>query len=84
MSEARTFTFEVAEGKTAGDVMAKSKSKARQVGIALVGDEAGGRFEGTAEGRYVVEGRTLKVEVVKKPAFVPWRVIESGLGKMFA
>jgi hypothetical protein len=83
MSEGRSFEFQVAEGKTASDVMAQARSKARQVGIALVGDETQGRFEGTAVGRYTVEGRTLKVEVEKKPAFVPWRVIESGLGKLF-
>jgi hypothetical protein len=83
MSEGRVYEFQVAAGRTAEDLMAQAKGKARDVGIAIAGDATGGRFEGTAEGRYVVDGRVLRVEVDRKPAYVPWRIVESGLRRMF-
>ncbi|MHC5011109.1 MAG: hypothetical protein ACYTG6_09190 [Planctomycetota bacterium] len=83
MAENKVFEFDVPEGRTADDVMAEAKDKAREVGIAIVGDGTSGRFEGTATGSYRTEGRTLRVEVESKPAFVPWRIIESGLNKLF-
>jgi hypothetical protein len=81
--ETRIFEFVVAAGRTAEDVMAQARAKAREVGIAIRGDGTSGNFQGTADGRYTVEGNVLRVEVERKPAFVPWKMIESGLKKLF-
>lgn len=83
MSDTRTFEFTVPDERSADALMDQARSKARDVGIVIRGDGAGGDFQGAAQGRYVVAGRTVTVEVEKKPAFVPWKLIESGLRKMF-
>jgi hypothetical protein len=81
--ESKVFTFEVGADRTAEQVMAQARAKAREVGIAIQGDAASGSFKGAADGRYTVEGNVLRVEVEKKPAFVPWKLIEGGLKKLF-
>ena len=84
MAEPRSFEFQVAEGRTAGDVLEKARAEARSAGIALQGDATSGTFRGTASGTYTVQGRSLKVEVLTKPAFVPWKLVESALHKLFS
>jgi hypothetical protein len=83
LSSTRTFEFEVAEGASGAALMEQARSRARQAGIAISGDESGGSFKGTATGSYVIDGRTVRVQVDSKPAFVPWAMIESGLRRMF-
>ena len=83
MSAARSFEFDVAEGITAADILARARDHARSAGIALHGDGAGGRFEGTATGTWAVDGRTLRVEVLRKPLLVPWALVESLLKRLF-
>lgn len=84
MAEPRSFEFQFAEGRSAADVLEKARAQAREAGIALQGDANGGTFRGTATGTYAVEGRRLKVEVHSKPAFVPWKLVESALQRLFA
>jgi hypothetical protein len=60
-----------------------AREKAGGVGITLEGDTENGTFSGTAEGVYRREGDRLRFEVTKKPFFVTWTMIESGLKKMF-
>ena len=84
MAEARSFEFSVADGKTAADVLEQAKVEARKAGIALQGDASGGTFRGTATGTYAVDGRTLRVEVTQKPGFVPWKLVESALKRLFS
>lgn len=79
----KTFEFEVPEDTSAETLMEQARVRARQAGITIEGDASAGSFRGTAEGRYTVEGRTVRVEVEKKPAFVPWSLIETGLRKTF-
>jgi len=80
----KTFEFEIAEGTNAAEVLARAREEARSSGIALEGTDQAGRFKGTADGAYTVEGSTLKVEVTNKPSFVPWGMIEKALRKVFA
>jgi hypothetical protein len=80
---AQTYTFPVPKGKTAAELLAKAKELGRGKGIALVGDEKAGSFKGTAEGTYSVAGDAITIEVVKKPGFVPWMMIESALKDVF-
>ena len=83
MTDGKTYEVEVPEGIPLEQGLAEARVKARGVGIALVGDAAGGSFTGTAEGRYEVDGRRLRLVVTKKPSFVPWTLVESGLKQVF-
>jgi hypothetical protein len=65
------------------DGLAEAQAKARGAGISIEGGVEGGIFHGVAEGRYSVEGRTLCLQVEKKPAFVTWGLVEMGLRQVF-
>lgn len=84
MAESRTYEFAVAEGLSAEQLLAQARQQARGAGIALTGDAAAGAFKGTAAGTYTVVGRTLKVVVTEKPAFVPWGMVEGALRRVFS
>jgi hypothetical protein len=84
VSDTRTFEFDVAEGRTAAQVLERARAQAKGAGIALHGDANAGSFRGTATGTYTVEGRRLKVEVTSKPGLVPWKLVESALRRLFA
>ena len=79
-----TYEFELGDGTDVASMLERAREHAKGVGIALAGDAESGRFQGTAEGTYVVDGSSLKVEVTDKPGFVPWPMIESALRKVFA
>lgn len=83
MADGRTYEVDVPDGISLEQGLADARAKARGVGIALVGGIGGGSFSGTAEGRYEVEGRRLRLVVTKKPSFVPWALVESGLRQVF-
>jgi hypothetical protein len=65
-------------------LMARARGEAKSAGIVLEGDDQSGRFRGTADGNYRVEGTNLFVEVTNKPAFAPWGMVESAIRKVFA
>ena len=79
----KTYEVEVPEGVSLEQGLADARAKARGVGIALVGDTGGGTFSGTADGRYEVDGRRLRLVVTRKPSFVPWTLVETGLKLVF-
>lgn len=62
---------------------AEAREKAGGVGITLDGDTEQGTFNGAAAGTYKREGDRVRFEVSKKPFFVTWSMIESGLRKVF-
>ncbi len=80
---AKSFEFPIAEGTNAGAVLDRARTEARRSGIVIEGSDAEGRFRGTAEGSYTVDGDLLRVEITNKPAFVPWGMVESALKKVF-
>jgi hypothetical protein len=84
LAETRSFEFAVAEGRTPAEMLEQARAQARKAGIAMQGDATSGSFKGTATGTYAVEGRRLKVEVTHKPVFVPWKMVESALQRLFA
>ena len=84
VAEARSFEFAVAEGRTPAQILEQAKTEARKAGIAMHGDATSGSFKGTATGTYAVEGRRLRVEVTAKPGFVPWKLVESALQRLFS
>lgn len=83
MSDARQFEFAVPAGSSPEAVLARARAQAQGAGITLTGDACEGRFEGTASGTYRVAGQVLHVEVARKPAFVPWGLVESTLRRLF-
>ena len=83
MADGKTYEVEVPADVPLEQGLADARSRARGVGIDLVGDVGGGSFSGTAEGRYEVDGRRLRLVVTKKPSFVPWKLVEAGLRQVF-
>ncbi len=83
MASEKVYEVEVPESLSLEEGLHEARARARGVGIRLEGDVTGGTFSGPAEGRYTVSGRRLRLEVSKKPAFVPWALVESGLRKVF-
>ncbi len=80
----KSFEFPLADDVDVDAMMTKAKTEARSSGIVIEGDEAAGRFKGTAEGTYTVDGSLLRVEVTNKPGLVPWKLVESALRKVFS
>ena len=83
MAATKTFEFEVPDGTDTEALLKRASQRAREVGITIEGDVNGGTFTGTAEGRYTVDDASVRLEVEKKPAFVPWSLVEKGLAKAF-
>lgn len=83
MAATKTFEFEVPTGTDTEAMLQRARQRAREVGIKIEGDVTGGTFSGTAEGRYTVVESGVRLEVEKKPAFVPWSLVEKGLAKAF-
>jgi hypothetical protein len=84
VSDTRSFEFDVAEGRTAAQILEQARAQAKGAGIALHGDASSGSFRGTATGTYSVDGRRLRVEVTSKPGLVPWKLVESALRRLFS
>ncbi len=83
MAAPKIYEVDLPEGVTPAEGLDQARAKARGAGIRIEGDESGGTFGGTAEGRYTVSERRLRLEVRKKPAFVPWSLVEKGLRQVF-
>ncbi len=81
---AQTYTFPIPANRSATELLEKAKAAGKSKRIAFTGDEKAGRFQGVAEGTYTVDGGQLTIVVDKKPAFVPWMMIESALKDLFA
>ncbi len=85
MSTEKTFDITVEPDADVAELLGRARSAAGKAGIALSGDDTRGRFNGTAEGSYTYDADAglLKVEVTNKPGFVPWKMIESAIRKVF-
>ena len=81
---AQTYRFPIPSGKSAAELLEKAKAAGKARKIAFSGDDKAGRFQGVAEGSYAVEAGTLTIVVDKKPAFVPWMMIETALKDLFS
>jgi hypothetical protein len=75
---AKTFTYKINSAPEA--LIATAKQKSAESGITFEGDAASGRIEGKGfAGEYMIEGDQISLTFDKKPAFVPWSLIESKL-----
>ena len=83
MASPRVYEVTVPEGISVEEGFAEAQKEAKKVGITIHGDTEGGSFSGTASGSYKRDGDHLRFEVEKKPFFVSWKMVESGLRKVF-
>jgi len=79
----KVFEVTVPDGTDPAAGFTLARQKAGGVGITLTGDTERGTFSGTAAGTYRRDGAKLTFEVTEKPFFVTWKMIESGLNKVF-
>ena len=59
------------------------RAEAAKHKVEIVGDSERGTIRGAAVGSYAREGRTLEVEITKKPLWAPWPLIEAGARRAF-
>jgi len=83
MATEKTFEVTIPPDVDPEQGFAMAREKAGGVGITLDGDTENGTFSGAAEGVYRRRGDRLRFEVHKKPFFVSWGMVESGLKKVF-
>jgi hypothetical protein len=83
MAQGRVYEVSMPDDVAAEDALARIRTRARGAGIEITGDAAGGTFGGAAEGRYALDAGRLRLEVEKKPSFVPWSLVEAGLRQVF-
>lgn len=83
MAVEKVYEVAVPDSMTLEQGLAEARVRARGVGILIEGGVEGGTFTGPAQGRYVVLGRRLRLEIEKKPKLVPWGLVESGLRQVF-
>ena len=79
----QTYSFPIPAGRSAAELLESAKTEGKKRRIVFTGDATAGRFQGVAEGTYSVAGSTLTVVIEKKPAFVPWMMIENALKDLF-
>ncbi len=77
---AKTFTHRI---NTDPEILvAKAKEKSAEAGISFEGDAGSGRIEGKGfAGTYMIDGSQISFTIDKKPAFVPWSLIENKLAE---
>ena len=69
----------------ASHAVARAKVAASKNGVDLNGDESAGTFSGRGiEGAYAVSGSVISITINRKPALVPWGMIEQRLKDFFA
>ena len=77
---AKTFTYQI--NSDPEELVATVKKKSAESGITFEGDAASGRIEGKGfAGEYMIEGDRISLTFDKKPAFVPWSLIENKLAE---
>jgi len=77
---ARTFTYQI--NSDPEGLVATAKEKSAENGITFEGDAASGRIEGKGfSGAYIIDGSQISLSIDKKPAFVPWSLVENKLAE---
>jgi hypothetical protein len=62
----------------------QAKEAASQNGIIFEGDHESGNYSGFGlEGEYQIQDRELTLNIIKKPAFLPWNMIETKIKQFF-
>ena len=75
---AKTFTYPINSDPVA--LIEKAKEKSAEAGISFEGNAASGTIEGRGfAGQYMIDDGQISLSIDKKPAFVPWSLIENKL-----
>lgn len=77
---AKTFTYPFNTDPVA--LLETVREKSAEAGIKFEGDAASGKIEGKGfAGQYMIDDGQISLSIEKKPAFVPWSLIEHKLAE---
>lgn len=78
----RTFSINTAKNATA--LVSKARKVAKENGATFRGDTTSGSFSGKGvEGKYKVEGSTVRITITDKPTLASWSTVESRVKEFF-
>jgi galactose mutarotase-like enzyme len=70
--------------KNPSTLVSEAKKVAKENNATFRGDATSGSFSGRGvEGRYKIEGGTVKVTITDKPALASWSTVESKVKEFF-
>ncbi len=62
----------------------QAKEAASQNGIIFDGDHESGSYSGFGlKGEYHIQNQEITLNIIKKPAFLPWNIIETKIKQFF-
>jgi hypothetical protein len=77
-------TFSIKAMKNPSTLVSEAKKVAKENNATFRGDATSGSFSGRGvEGRYKIEGGTVKVTITDKPALASWSTVESKVKEFF-
>jgi hypothetical protein len=77
-------TFSIKTTKNPTTLVSEAKKVAKDNNATLRGDTTSGSFSGKGvEGRYKIEGGTVKVTITDKPTLASWSKVESKVKEFF-
>jgi hypothetical protein len=77
-------TFNIKAMKNPSTLVSEAKKIAKENNATFRGDTASGSFSGKGvEGRYKIEGGTVKVTITDKPSLASWSIVESKVKEFF-
>jgi len=78
MLMAKTYTYQI--NTDPEELLATARQMSAENGISFEGDAVSGRVEGKGfAGQYAIDDSQISLSIDKKPAFVPWSLIENKL-----
>ena len=77
-------TFSIKATKNPATLVSEAKKVAKENNATFRGDTTSGSFSGKGvEGRYKIEGGTVKVTITDKPTLASWSKVESKVKEFF-
>jgi hypothetical protein len=77
-------TFSIQATKNPSTLVSEAKKVAKENNATFRGDATSGSFSGKGvEGRYKIEGGTVKVTITDKPSLASWSTVESKVKEFF-
>jgi hypothetical protein len=77
-------TFNIKATKNPGTLVSEAKKVAKENDATFRGDTNSGSFSGKGvEGRYKIEGGTVKITITDKPTLASWSTVESKVKEFF-
>src|SRR5215204_708925 len=77
-------TFSIKATKNPSTLVSEAKKVAKENNATFRGDTSSGSFSGKGvEGRYKIEGGSVKVTITDKPSLASWSTVESKVKEFF-